>query len=71
MSEKKIVLQVEVVSDNQMKVTWGNRHPALMALALQNADLSFKEMLMDLTQPEQSPIMQIPQGLTVPTGLIQ
>ncbi len=69
MSEPKLILSVELLEGNKVRVTFGTKHPAILALALQQADLQFKELLLDKLVPEQKSIIE-PSGIQVPKDLI-
>lgn len=54
-----------MLEGNKIKVSFGTRHPAILALALQQADLQFKEMLLDKIVTEE-PVIHT----AVPTSII-
>lgn len=68
MSESKLLLNVVLTEKNQVKVTLGTKHEALLALALRKAQLAVDEVLLQ-TDYENEVLKKSP--IEIPTGILE
>jgi hypothetical protein len=70
MSEPKLLIKVELVEDNKLKVTFGTKHEALLCNALKRAEFMLMDMMADNFIKEDQGLIQ-PEYTTIPKDILK